>query len=63
MDKESDQWRIECEARYVLKLHGLQRRRDYLALVERRRGAAARGELELVVKRQWDKMNGTKGRR
>lgn len=54
----SEDWRMECEARYVVNLAGLRLRRDYLELVEKRRGQAARSELEAAVKVEWVKRKG-----
>ena len=53
MDTQSEEWRMECEARYVVNLAGLRLRRDYLELVEARRGKEAREALEAAVVVQW----------
>lgn len=55
IDKSSEAWRIECEARYVANLSGLRLRRDYLELVGSKRGMAARSELEAAIKVEWSK--------
>jgi hypothetical protein len=60
MDRLSEERRMECEARYVVNLAGLRLRRDYLELVEKRRGAEARKALEAAVKLEWDKRKGMK---
>lgn len=54
----TEEWRKECEARYVVNLAGLRLRRDYLELVEKRRGQAARSELEAAVNVEWVKRKG-----
>jgi hypothetical protein len=58
VDTASEAWRMECEARYVVNLAGLRLRRDYLEAVEKRRGQAARSELEAAVKVEWVKRKG-----
>lgn len=49
-DTSSPDWRLECEARFVLA-KPLVQRRPYLSLVERKRGAAALRDLEAEIKR------------
>lgn len=49
----TEQRRKECEARHVLSWPAKQARRDYLDLVEKKRGFAARQELEREMMRQW----------
>ena len=58
MGPSDEAWRMECEARHVANLGGLMARRDYLELVEKRRGQAARIELEAAVKVEWVKRKG-----
>lgn len=46
-------FRAACEARWVCLMPTLKERQDYLALVEKKRGAAARVELALNVEKHW----------
>lgn len=55
IDKNSEQWRMECEARHVLRLGGLWDRRAYLDLIEAERGVEARKALEAVIGVEWNK--------
>lgn len=48
---ETEKHRKECEARTVLSWE-FSKRRPYLDLVEKKRGVAARKELELEIRRQ-----------
>lgn len=43
---DSDEWRAECEARYLLARPSIDERRALLAAIEKRRGKAAREDLE-----------------
>ena len=52
MDKNSEEWRRICEATSTLKTN-LQQRRNYLALVEKKRGIVARQKLEAEILKQW----------
>jgi hypothetical protein len=45
-----------CEARSVVRMPDLEARREYLELVEKKRGAAGRRALEVLVQDEWDKM-------
>ena len=47
---------MECEARHVINLDELRLRRDYLDVVERRRGIGARKALEAVMTIEWAKV-------
>ena len=42
----SQDWLLECEAKYVLKQPTIEARRTLLAAIEKRRGKVAREELE-----------------
>lgn len=42
----SQDWLLECEAKYVLKQPTIEARRTLLAAIEKRRGKEAREELE-----------------
>lgn len=49
----SETWRAECEARMVCTLPGLDRRRAYLAGVEKKRGKPAVEQLKDHIKQVW----------
>lgn len=48
-------YRAACEARMVVGIRGVDGRRAYLELVEKKRGAASRERLEADVLREWGK--------
>lgn len=48
----SEEWRMECEARYVLSIPKEQRK-NYLADVESKRGKEPRFQLEQEILRLW----------
>jgi len=50
----SEEFRAECEARYVLA-KPLAKRREYLLGVEKERGADGRSYLERVIRSEWEK--------
>jgi hypothetical protein len=52
MDKSSEEWRNECEARELLKWP-LPNRRKQLDLVHQKRGWDARLKLQDEMERQW----------
>jgi hypothetical protein len=52
MDKISEEWRKECEARELLTWP-LAKRRKQLDLVEQKRGWQARLELQDEMEKQW----------
>lgn len=54
VDSASEEWRHECEARMVAARPSLAQRREYLAEVERRRGAAAAEQLRQTMKQLWE---------
>ena len=55
----SEEYRHECELRYIIKLP-LQNRRKYLALVGERRGIEAQRKIEADLIEIWkEKKNGT----
>lgn len=58
VDKTSEAWRLECEARHVLNLAGLRLRRDYLDMVGTKRGEEAKRELKAAIQIEWDKRKG-----
>lgn len=49
----SEQFRHECEVRYVVALPTRQQRLDFLAAVEKRRGEAAARRLRDDVQQAW----------
>jgi len=52
MDKNSEEWRNECEARELL-IWPLAKRRKQLDLVQEKRGWQARLELQDEMEKQW----------
>lgn len=50
---DSEEWRAECEARYILNLPNKPARHEQLDKIEKRRGAAARQALEARVMDLW----------
>lgn len=54
IDKSSEEWRKQCEARWVLGLASKQLRQDFFVLVEKARGMDARKELEAAVMVEWN---------
>lgn len=46
----SEAWRLECEARHVLT-YPLEKRREYLASIEKRRGAKYTDKLKDLIRR------------
>lgn len=49
-----EDWRHECEARFVLDMPTVVRRREYLQKVEKTRGFQSANELRDVMKALWD---------
>lgn len=54
VDSESEEWRHECEARYIALRPTLVERRQYLEAVERKRGFEAANELRATMKLLWN---------
>ena len=54
-DTNSEAWRMECEARYVLRKPRIADRRAYLEAVEGRRGIEGRKALEAAIREIWTK--------
>jgi hypothetical protein len=54
VDSASEEWRAECEARHVLSLQPIQRRRDYIAGCTTKRGENAGKALADLVRKVWD---------
>ena len=53
VDKMSEQWRHECEVRFVIKLSTREIRATYLNGVEQKRGKPAADKLRMDVLAQW----------
>ena len=49
----SEAWRAECEARAVCRMTTLNERRQYLALVQQKRGERVAAELRDLVAKVW----------
>jgi hypothetical protein len=50
----SEEWRLECEAKYVLSIPKNERK-AYLITIEDKRGKEAREKLEKEILRIWNK--------
>lgn len=53
VDNYSEEWRLECEARAILKIPSLYDRRKHLEHVERRRGAEAVAKIKSMMLTLW----------
>ena len=53
MDKSSEEWRNECEARYLLTLP-LEKRREMLEGISKKRKAEAVSKLKAEIVRQFN---------
>jgi len=53
VDSASEEWRAECEARHVLSMRDIGRRREYLAAITKRRGEAHGKMLADLVRAVW----------
>lgn len=53
VDSACEEWRLECEARELLR-RNTRERREYLDVVERKRGAAACDALKGVFMKLWE---------
>lgn len=53
VDSASEEWRHECEARAIAARPTLAERREYLDLVERKRGHASADRLRETMKQLW----------
>ncbi|MDR3158601.1 MAG: hypothetical protein LBU11_06250 [Zoogloeaceae bacterium] len=51
----SEAHRALCEARSVCRMADIEKRREYLALVEKHRGKEAADQLREAVKKEWEK--------
>lgn len=45
----SEEWREECEARHILSLRPLQKRRDYLEAIKKKRGVEAEKRMKKIL--------------
>ena len=54
VDKNSEAWRLECEARHVLSLKDKKARNAYLGRIRVKRGDQAADKLEGAVYRAWE---------
>lgn len=53
VESDSEDWRHECEARYVAAMPMRQQRLDYVAAIESRRGTAEAERLRSTVRAVW----------
>lgn len=60
VDSRSEDWRHECEARYILRLPSKEARRDMLAKIEEARGRAERERLERTMLAMWKSNQGSR---
>lgn len=51
---QCEDWRAECEARVVVNMPTLMQRRQYLELVEKKRGTEAANQLKRDVRSLWE---------
>ena len=61
VDSSSEAWRHDCEARMVAGMDTLWHRREYLDLVERRRGKPAADALRATMGAIWNQRNARAG--
>lgn len=52
VDSSSPEWRLECEAKAILRLE-FNLRKSHLEDIEKKRGTPARKELEAAIVRIW----------
>lgn len=50
----SEEWRLECEARSILAMPGVWRRQNFLALIEKKRGAKVADTLKARMLAIWE---------
>lgn len=53
VDSASEEWRHECEARYIAALPSLAQRREWIQALEHRRGKAEADRLRTTMKALW----------
>jgi hypothetical protein len=49
VERDAEEWRHECEARYVLSLSSLEERRRFLSVIESKRGLPAANALRWTM--------------
>jgi len=54
VDRSSEEWRHECEARFLIGLPTIDERRDFLAGIEKKRGAAEADRLRATAEVLWE---------
>lgn len=62
VDSWSEAWRHECEARSILAMPSKHQRQDFLAGIEKYRGAAAAEKLRAKVLQVWEHERSKNGR-
>lgn len=55
VDSASEAWRMECEARQVLRMPTLTVRQEYLATIAKRRGEPASDQLKQKILQIWQR--------
>lgn len=55
VDNYSEEWRLECEARGIIKIPSLYARRKHLEEIERRRGTDAVAKIKAMMLSLWKK--------
>lgn len=55
IDTHSEEYRMLCEARMIMRMKSIKDRREYLQGVVDKRGAQAAAKLETKVVQIWDK--------
>ena len=53
--KETEMWRLECEARHCLDWYDKEERQKYLAMVEKHRGKQGVDYLKSAIMVEWKK--------
>ena len=53
VDSASEEWRQECEARFILGFGNIKERRDWLDAIEKRRGKASTDRLRETIQALW----------
>ena len=46
---DAESWKHQCEAQWILDMRPLEKRREVLAFIETKRGAATRAALEVTM--------------
>lgn len=53
VDSSSEEWRHECEARYILNMPTIHQRRSTLEAIEKKRGEPERLRLQKTIWAMW----------